>query len=107
MKAKEYVEKYCDKIASGDNSVMRELFLDLSQEVISLCKSRNVRFAKGQISVIKEVNEKWNAIARKMKKEKGEDVLREDGFILLWRQKLPELSMVEKSIADENLRVLQ
>ena len=43
----------------------------------------------------------------KMKKEKGEDILREDGFILLWRQRLPELSMVEKSIADENLRVLQ
>lgn len=107
MKAKDYVEKYCDKIAAGDNSAMRELFLDLSQDVISLCKSRNVRFAKGQISVIKEVNEKWNAIARKMKKEKGKDVLREDGFILLWRQRLPELSMVEKAVTDENLRILQ
>ena len=107
MKAKDYVEKYCEKIAAGDDSAMREMFLDLSQEVVSLCKSRNVQFAKGQISVIKEVNEKWNTIARKMKKEKGEDILREDGFILLWRQRLPELSMVEKSIADENLRVLQ
>lgn len=107
MKAKEYVEKYCEEIAAGDDSAMRELFLDLSQEVVSLCKSRNVRFAKGQISVIKEVNEKWNAIARKMKKEKGVDILREDGFILFWRQKVPEISMVEKSIADENLRVLQ
>lgn len=36
MKAKEYVEKYCDKITSGDNSAMRELFFWIFLRRLSL-----------------------------------------------------------------------
>ena len=92
MKAIEYVEKYGDDLTCSDeekrNAAITGLLDDMRNELTEIMKARNISKDSGAISVIKELNQKWNAINRKLKIP----VLSKDGYKKIWINQLPELA---------------
>ena len=62
-----YADKYLDKILQGDRTSKTIMFLDLSEELITLCKEKKATDAKSQVALIKQINQKWNRIGELMK----------------------------------------
>lgn len=88
MKAKEYFEKYEERImkdfwAGGHReqyAAIREMARELSEEINVLMKKRGVKSVSGAMSILKELNDKWNAISRLFEKNYNLTPIRENGF---------------------------
>lgn len=95
MKAKEYFEKYKDLISSENKEIAikgtSDLVFDLFNEIDALCKVRGVKTDRGMITIIKEENSKWNAIAALFEKDYGDPMLVRNGFNKFMIHKIPEL----------------
>lgn len=92
-----YVNKYLDKILQGDRTSKALMFLDLSEEVIALCREKKATDAKSQVDLIKQINQKWNRIGELMKTKTGDssDILMKDGFLKYYETKIPKIKEVE------------
>ena len=93
MKADEYVEIYIatEKIADVRVAVERVIH-GLVGEIKELMEKRKVQSNSGALGVVKELNEKWIAIANRLKKRKGMAVLQEDGFKKILIKRVPGLA---------------
>lgn len=95
MKAKDYFAKYEQALAS-DNSdecstAIAEMLNEMNSEVQNLLKVRHVKTDAGTFPIFKEMNQKWNAIARLFEKKYGATSIVKDGFQLYWVRKMPQL----------------
>lgn len=92
-----YVNKYLDKILQGDRTSKALMFLDLSEELIFLCREKKATNAESQVALIKEINQKWNRIGTLMKTKTGSssDILLKDGFLKYYETKIPKIKEVE------------
>ena len=85
MKAKEYFDKYNENIYyettnTGDTNSVSMLLRDMLQELLDICKKRNVVLDSAAIAVAREQNDKWNAISRLFEKKYNVTILKKDGF---------------------------
>jgi ribosomal protein L10 len=64
---------------------------DFSQEVTDLFEIRHIVSRDAIISVLREQNQKWNALVRLFEKKHGTSPLKRDGFKFVCEEKLPEL----------------
>ena len=75
MKAKEYFEKYdqliITELKNGTSKHAKSLLLELSDEVEQLAKKRHIVRGEAFISIIKEINTKWNSICSMFEKKYG------------------------------------
>ena len=66
MKAGEYFDKYgaiiFDEAAHGKTDALLDMFKEMYLEIDQICKTRNVTLVSGQVSVVKELNTKWNKV---------------------------------------------
>lgn len=87
MKAEEYVDKYQEKIMSSDrmeqSNAIKELISELLDESQRIAKTRNIVLGKSYVSILKEQNQKWNAISSRMG-----GILKRDFFLELARTKV-------------------
>lgn len=92
-----YVNKYLDKILQEDRTSKTLMFLDLSEELITLCKKEKATDARSQVALIKQINQKWNRIGELMKTKTGNssDILLKDGFLKYYETKIPKIKEVE------------
>jgi hypothetical protein len=78
MKAKDYVEKYKVEMFSDNaervTKAASELIFDLLKEVKTIMSIRNAKSNAALFSVLKEVNQKYNAICKTF------PMLKRDGF---------------------------
>lgn len=83
MKAKEYFEKYKARISVDDGDASYNAALDICSdmygEVKELIKIRNVSTDAGLVAIVREMNQKWNALKRIFEKNKI-PILKQDGF---------------------------
>lgn len=97
MKAKEYYAKYKDRIASLDDGesiqAICDMVTELSIEAKSVCDKRNVRTDCGGTAVLREMNDKYNAVCRMFEKEYGVSPIIKDGFMTYWRRQIPALDI--------------
>lgn len=92
MKAKEYAEKYEEKITGPEyKKATYDLFIEMSKEVETICIARHVKSNCAFAAVVKEMNDKWNAIGRLFWQKYRTDILMKDGFIKFWDHEIPEL----------------
>lgn len=95
MKAKEYYIPIKDAIDSGKvediKTVVSDMILNMNDEVEELCKKRHVQFDNGVYSIIKEMNDKWNAVARLVEKDYRQSPILRDGYKKFWINQIPEL----------------
>lgn len=104
MKAKEYFEKYRKLILEveggrtatlpgSDHRVIRlpktdeeldavitEMYVELRSELFELMKKLNIQTDKGFMSAVKEINDKYNAIAGLFETEYGWSPIARNGF---------------------------
>ncbi len=103
MKAKEYFEKYGSYLVSGENADKNDrtnaavaLLCDLCGEVQSIGEQRKIKRIEAVISIVKETNDKWNAVGNLCEKHYGVNPLAENGFKAFILNRMPELRMVWK-----------
>lgn len=67
MKAKEYYEKYKESLNSNDCFLIAEALTDIATSLHEECKKmiilRNAQTDCAKLSIVRELNQKWNAIA--------------------------------------------
>ena len=98
MKAKEYFEKYEDGIMEeakepgirGDGPAAKML-IEFTKEMQQILKDRHVQFDRGVVPVMREQNQKWNAVVNLFEKKYGDSPIRRDGFYRAMRTEIPEL----------------
>ena len=80
MKAQEYVDKYQNRLTSSDvterNTAVKDLIFELLDESKDIAAARHVALGKGYISILKEQNQKWNAISSRI-----DDILTRNAFV--------------------------
>lgn len=95
MKAKEYFEKYdsliMEDVKNGNQKNITQLVVELGKEVETLYESRNGKTVTALAACIREINQKWNAIANLFAKKYGDDILVYNGFLKFWLKNLPLL----------------
>ena len=70
----------------------KKLLLEMSDEVTVVCKQRKVVKDEAVIAVLKELNQKWNAICCMYEKKYGVSPLNYDAFRCYWMTAMPELA---------------
>lgn len=94
-KAKDYYELFKFDLMSEDdekaNHALSEFIKALNDDVQELQKLRHVQFDRGIIPIMKEMNQKWNAVVRLFEKEYGRSPIKPDGFKIFWIRSMPEL----------------
>lgn len=96
MKARDYFEKYdtliMEEQKNGEIGTTKKLLLEMSDEVTAVCKQRKAVKDEAVIAVLKEINQKWNAICRMYEKKYGVSPLNYDAFRYYWMTAMPELA---------------
>ena len=97
MKAKEYYAKYKDRIASVDYTESLQGVCDMNHELCmeakELVAKRKVRTDGGAVAVLRELNDKYNAVCMMVERDYGAPIIKKDGFMCFWRQLIPELDL--------------
>lgn len=95
MKAKEYYAKYKDRIVSEDDKVslqgVSDMLFSMCMESKELVAKRKVRSDCGAVAVLREMNDKYNAVCRMFEAEYGASPIKKDGFMYYWRRQIPAL----------------
>ena len=93
MKAKECIEKYRSGLKSYDfeeiEKAINDLIIEMSQEATKIMAQRGAVRVSAIVAVMKEQNDKWNAIVKEFP-----EILQRDGFKRLWLHRMPELQKV-------------
>lgn len=79
MKAQEYVDKYfaeLPKTATEMEEAAKEMFREISREINTLREKRNVKTDSGAVSIVREIDEKWNSISSKIEKKYGVQIIK-------------------------------
>jgi len=90
MKAIDYFNKY--RLTIVDNKELTKLVQEMSEEVKELAKKRNTNSDSSVVSIIKEINQKWNKLCGLYEKEYGKSILIRNGFLIYWEAKIPNLT---------------
>ena len=93
MKAKDYIEKYREQLNSGDIDAIKksvvDMYIEFSEETAQIAEARGVKRNSALVAVLKEQNNKWNAVARAFPK-----IIAPDGFKRQWLNDMPELRLI-------------
>ena len=94
MKAQEYFDKYfsqADTLPSGELFERSKAMLkDMGDEFAQLGRARNAKTFSAVVSIVNELNTKWNSVASKVEKKCGEPKLKRNVFYnLILHDKFP------------------
>jgi hypothetical protein len=107
MTAKEYFSKYGELIIkewdtkSGENA--QGFLLELSSEAEELCKIRRSNTNATFLAILKELNQKWNAVCALFEKKYGESPLIRNGFLEVWKHQVPGIEALLKASSSRSL----
>lgn len=101
MKAADYFEKYQEGLRTRTAKVrmcaVKDLFFEMSEETTVIAKSRGSnQHDMLLVSVLKEQNQKWNAIVTIFLKKYGDSPLLNNGFIHYWETELPAVKALNE-----------
>lgn len=85
MEAKEYFEKHYPIVKNESEPIeqakrLHDMFLEMADEMQELVKERRIKFDPAFRSLLKEQNQKWNAIANLFAKSELGPVVQRNGF---------------------------
>ena len=110
MKAKEYYAKIKEQnsqTAEEMANVIGDVVDGLNNEAKELIKKRHITRDDGCRAIIRELNNKWNAIVTLFEKDYGVSPIKRNRFLELWAEKIPELAPdYGKTAADDSNRVV-
>lgn len=89
MKAIEYFKKYKNTINTPEGAA--DLMIEMSKEVQTIADMRHTQSDEAAKAIVKELNQKWNAIARLVEKNLGHRYMKTDGFMTFWKSQIKGL----------------
>lgn len=93
MKAKEYFDKYEEKILHGDTQQIYELFMEMVQESKKIMHERHCKTDSAVVGVVREMNDRWNSIVGMFeKKYDGLSPIKRDGYKNFWVNEIPDMA---------------
>ena len=103
MKAKEYYEKYAPSLLSEDKEIAKTaieaLAREFMDEVSSISEQRKISRPESAVDVIKELNQKWNALRSLFIKLDRKPVLAENGFRDIMQDQIDKLIALQKQVS--------
>lgn len=103
MKAIDYFSEYGEAVFKesfdeNKHDELSKLYLAFVREMKQIIDTRSVKTNKAVIAVMKEMNQKWNALYALYEKKYGEGMspIRRDGFWNSMRHEIPEVDKYEK-----------
>lgn len=100
MKAIEYYEQYSNRFfKNGEptsldewNNAGIDIFIKFCEETVNICTARSIKRDEAVRAVIREQNDKWNALCRLFSKKHGgvRCPLNENGFRSYWTKHFKE-----------------
>jgi hypothetical protein len=90
MKADAYFEKYFGSISYPDSSVLeagQKMYVEFLGEYEVIKEQRHVTTMNGAVGIIKELNEKWNAVESRVAKKFGKRVIKRN---VIWNTTLSD-----------------
>lgn len=103
MKAKEYYEKYAAELLSEDRDTVKKAAEDLTRdfmdEVRKISEQRKVSRPESLVDIIKELNQKWNALCSLFIKLDRKPVLVENGFRDIMQDQIDKLIALQKRVS--------
>ena len=94
MKAKDYFDKYeVATVAFGGKNAadaITDMTIEMCKEVETLYNARGGKTNSALAGVIKEINQKWNAVSSLFEKKYGVSPMKRNGFIEFLKHALPE-----------------
>lgn len=103
MKAKEYYEKYAAELLSGDHDTVKQavekLTIEFMDEISAISKKRKVSRPESIVDIIKELNQKWNALCSLFIKLDRKPVLVENGFRDIMQYQIDRLIALQKRVS--------
>lgn len=101
MKAQEYVDTYMTglKTAEDCKSKASEMFRAFAGEFQEICDARHVKTIRGQEGVVRELNEKWNSIAARVKIMYNQPIIKRN---IIWNHFLSDIDPVKWPPKAEN-----
>lgn len=94
IKAKEYIEELKGEEITTD--IVTDLFGRFTQECAALKLQRKATSAHAELAIIREVNDKWNAVARKV------PGIPKDGFVVGINAVTPDSYKILRKTAERN-----
>jgi hypothetical protein len=100
MKASEYYEKYRPLFFDPDiafekaNFFLKQLMMEFSKETCAILIKRHASRDEAFHAVLREQNQKWNALVRIFETMCLASPIMIDGFKKFWENELPELKSV-------------
>ena len=96
MKAKDYYDKYgkavYDETARNEKPLyLQVMIIEFLHEMKNTIAQRKVSTDRGAVSVIKEMNEKWNALCTIFEKKHGASPIKRNGFLIYLEEEIPAL----------------
>lgn len=95
MKARQYFEMHRQEMTCGDEkrvqAAINQLVLELNDESKDMLKSRNINTDRAAVSVLRELNDKYNAVVGLFEKHYGASPLMRDGYLNLWKNRIPTI----------------
>lgn len=116
MKAKEYFAKYGDRLVANDfdhseydvttaegrdackdaiekhiNKALSDMIIEMSTEIRTIMEQRKCRTNEAVAAVVREMNDRFNVVARMLKEKNEFDVLKPNGLARYWVSEIPEL----------------
>ena len=94
-KAKELYAKYHDRLVSDEKeclSAISDLILELSDEVKTIAARRNAKSNQAAVGILREINDKYNAIVSLFEAKDGASPIKRDGFMTFWKKEMPALN---------------
>lgn len=103
MKAIEYYEKFGEQIlrefeSNKEVDGIVDLVIAFKREMKELMKERHVQTDQGVIAVIRELNQKWNALCNLFRKKNGFTPIVYNGFSMFLQKEIPELKQRMKEL---------
>ena len=95
MKAVEYFNKYESRMIQENDDGLKaigELLYEMVIEAKTLIEIRHVKSTQGSVSILKELNQKWNAICSLFEKKYGASPIIRDGYKKYWLKEMPRLN---------------
>lgn len=98
MKAKEYYSKYEAGMRNQDtaNKAVSDMLIEMCDESQKTLTDRRAKSNSALLGVLKEFNDKWNAVVALDEKKHGASVIRYNGFKLFWLSQMPLLGEIWK-----------
>ena len=98
MKAKDYYDQYGEAVLqesltpeSAGTEQLTKLMVAFVREMKEIITERGVKTDRGAVAVIKEQNEKWNALCALFERNLGRPVLKRNGFAAYIKTEIPGL----------------